>query len=163
MITKLIILALAVVIIALVINTAFAFKERNKRSYISLKESLDLVGLPVVTFMQNDLKLNFLIDSGSQSNFITVNTMNNIQFSLTEEVRSVINNGGKIDSLESCIVDITYKDIVFTDLFFIGMYDEQFEELKANTGVQIHGILGVPFFTKYGYVLDFKELTFYEG
>ena len=39
---------------------------------------------------------------------------------------------------------------------------EAFGNIKKETGVTIHGILGSDFFTRYKYVLDFDKLIFYK-
>ena len=56
---------------------------------------------------------------------------------------------------------VTYKSQKFIDRFYISDLDEAFRAIKAETGVQIHGILGSKFFVKYKYVLDFKDLIAY--
>ena len=43
---------------------------KKGKTKISFKESLDLVELPVITFMNNDKKLNLLIDSGSDISYL---------------------------------------------------------------------------------------------
>ena len=58
-----------------------------------------------------------------------------------------------------CNLDIKYKDLSFTEEFVVSDLDTVFSEVKKNTGVQIHGILGSKFFEKYKYIIDFKELT----
>ena len=56
---------------------------------------------------------------------------------------------------------VTYKSQKFIDRFYISDLDEAFGAIKAETGVQIHGILGSKFFAKYKYILDFDSLIAY--
>ena len=51
----------------------------KNRSKISFMESMNLTDLPVITFTNNDTKLNFLLDTGSDSSYINNSILNNIQ------------------------------------------------------------------------------------
>ena len=61
------------------------------------------------------------------------------------------------------IIDIPfeYKRTSFKESFAVLDLTESFAQIKEENGVTLHGILGNTFFTKYGYILDFKELKFY--
>ena len=52
MILKIVICAVAVIVLALIINTAEDIEEVNKKR-MSFKEALDLAEVPVVTFLNN--------------------------------------------------------------------------------------------------------------
>ena len=56
---------------------------------------------------------------------------------------------------------VTYRNQKFIDRFYISDLNESFGAIKAETGVQIHGILGSKFFAKYKYILDFESLIAY--
>ena len=53
-----------------IILRAFYYTKKRDERIISVKESIALVSLPVITFMSNGRKLNFLLDSGSSNSFI---------------------------------------------------------------------------------------------
>ena len=53
------------------------------------------------------------------------------------------------------------KDNSFEDTFTILNMDSAFRQVKEDSGVQLHGILGSLFFQKYKYVIDFKSLVAY--
>jgi hypothetical protein len=45
--------------------------------------------------------------------------------------------------------------------FIVRDMADAFNEVKSNSGVTIHGILGSDFFQKYKYVINFNELVAY--
>ena len=54
---------------AFIVNTVEKIRKKNN-SKISFKEAMDLAELPVVTFYNGDVKLNFLLDTGSNISYI---------------------------------------------------------------------------------------------
>lgn len=122
---------------------------------------MDLVELPIITFYNKDKKLNFLLDTGSDLSYINKSILPSLEYIEINESRNIISVGGNSQSLGCCNMTVTYKSQKFIDRFYISDLDEAFAAIKAETGVQIHGILGSKFFVKYKYVLDFKDLIAY--
>ena len=160
MILKIVICVVAVIVLALIINAAEDIKEVNKKR-MSFKEALDLAEVPIVTFLNNGIKLNFLLDTGSSWSIINESVLPPL---VTEKLDAVMNieaaDGNKVPS-KFCKMKVSYKDQEFENDFAIRDLDEAFGVVKQESGVQIHGILGSDFFQKYRYVLDFKELIAY--
>lgn len=129
---------------------------------MSFKEAMDLVELPVVTFLNGDKKLNFLLDTGSNISQINSSILPLLDYKKVEEKNMGITGieGNKVNT-EFCEMTITYKSQKFTDEFCIHDLDDAFAIVKEESGVQIHGILGSLFFQKYKYVFDFQSLTAY--
>ena len=159
-IIKIIISLLAVILIAIIANAYEDIRKRNKLK-MSFKEALDLAEVPVVTFLNNGIKLNFLLDTGSSWSIINESVLPSL---VTEKLDAVMNivaaDGNKVPS-KFCKMKVSYKDQEFENDFAIRDLDEAFGVVKQESGVQIHGILGSDFFQKYKYVLDFKELIAY--
>ena len=159
-IIKIIISLLAVILIAIIANAYEDIRKRNKLK-ISFKEALDLVEVPIVTFLNNGIKLNFLLDTGSSWSIINESVLPSL---VTEKLDAVMNivaaDGNKVPS-KFCKMKVSYKDQEFENDFAIRDLDEAFGVVKQESGVQIHGILGSDFLQKYKYVLDFKELIAY--
>lgn len=152
-------LLLIFIIVAYVIYSYNKELTRNKRK-MSFKESLDLAELPVVTFYQDNKKFNFLLDSGSNYSHIDENTAKSINGEIIASPLK-ITGLGEASSDSICRTVLTYKDKKFkVDLHISEMFNT-FENIKKETGVQIHGILGNKFFQRYKYVLDFEELCAY--
>lgn len=155
-----IIIVIWVMLLIISINSLYQHDKKNK-SKISFKESMDLTELPVITFTNNDIKLNFLLDTGSNNSFINKSILNMLDYKELNGASNIIGfEGNKIEN-SICEMKIGYKDYVFDTTFNIADLDASFNVIKQEDGVQLHGILGSLFFQKYKYVLDFQSLIAY--
>ncbi len=161
MVLKIVVILLVVILLAVTINGVENYCKQKKRENISFREAMDLVELPIITFYNKDKKLNFLLDTGSDLSYINKSILPSLEYIEINESRNIISVGGNSQSLGCCNMTVTYKSQKFIDKFYISDLDEAFGAIKAETGVQIHGILGSKFFVKYKYVLDFKDLIAY--
>ena len=75
MIFKLIIIFLLIILIAIFINMVEDHENYRK---ISFKETMDLLNIPIITFVCNEKKLYFLLDSGSSYSHISPEAVNYI-------------------------------------------------------------------------------------
>lgn len=161
MILKIVVILLAVILLAIIINGAEDYCKQKKRENMSFREAMDLVELPIVTFYNKDTKLNFLLDTGSDLSYINKSILPSLKYKEVNESRNIISVGGNSQTLGCCDMTVTYRNQKFIDRFYISDLDEAFGAIKAETGVQIHGILGSKFFAKYKYILDFESLVAY--
>lgn len=161
MVLKIVVILLAVILLAIIINGAEDYCRQKKRENMSFREAMDLVELPVVTFYNKDTKLNFLLDTGSDLSYINKSILPSLKYKEVNESRNIISVGGNSQTLGCCDMTVTYRNQKFIDRFYISDLDEAFRAIKAETGVQIHGILGSKFFAKYKYILDFESLVAY--
>lgn len=161
MVLKIVVILLAVILLAIIINGAEDYCRQKKRENMSFREAMDLVELPVVTFYNKDAKLNFLLDTGSDLSYINKSILPSLKYKEVNESRNIISVGGNSQTLGCCDMTVTYRNQKFIDRFYISNLDEAFGAIKAETGVQIHGILGSKFFAKYKYILDFESLVAY--
>ena len=76
MVLEIIGIMLAVVILSIIINGVEDYCRQSKRVNMSFKEAMDLVELPVVTFLNGKEKLNFLLDTGSNISQINSSNIN---------------------------------------------------------------------------------------
>ena len=60
----------------------FVDLSRKKVSYdrMSFRETMDLTGLPVVTFKQGENKFNFVLDTGAVSSIIDLRVLDKLQY-----------------------------------------------------------------------------------
>ena len=144
-----------------IILRAFYYTKKRDEGRISFKESIDLVSLPVITFMSNGRKLNFLLDSGSSTSFINVKSLEGSSHKMLEKRGKTYGMEGVEKDNRTCIVDFQYKTMNFTVELCALDLSMSFDKLKSDTGVQMDGILGCEFFGKYKSVIDFEELAFY--
>ena len=159
-IIKIVISLLATLLIAALVNACEDIRSRNKLK-MSFKEALDLVELPIVTFLNKGVKLNFLLDTGSSQSIINESMLPSLDTKESKDSMLIVGvDGNKVPS-NLCTMKVGYKDQEFAHTFAIKDLDEAFGVVKQESGVQIHGILGSDFLQKYKYVLDFKELIAY--
>jgi hypothetical protein len=161
MVLEIIGIMLAVIILSIIINGVESYCKQKKREDMSFREAMDLVELPVVTFYNKDTKLNFLLDTGSDLSYINKSILPSLDYKEIDESRNIISVGGNSQSLGCCNMTVTYRNQKFIDRFYVSDLDEAFGAIKAETGAQIHGILGSKFFAKYKYILDFESLIAY--
>lgn len=161
MIIKIVLTLILVCAIALIINSYEDKLKLNKRK-ISFKESMDLAELPVVTFYQGKKKFNFLLDTGSNFSHLSSTAAKAIKgekCNKSDISVTGIGNDQVSDGLEAIL---EYKGVLYTiDFCVLDSLDSSFANIKAESGVTIHGILGNRFLQEYKYILDFDELTAY--
>jgi hypothetical protein len=158
-----IIISLVLILSVIGITVVVYLLKNNKKDKLSFKESLDLTELPVVTFYNNGLKLNFLLDTGSNVNLLNKKLSEKLKKEFVNSELNVYGVGGVQNSVEAscCNMEITNGNLKFTDNFYLIDLEETFSEIKKSSGVQIHGILGSLFFNKYRYILDFNKMIAY--
>lgn len=110
----------------------------------SLRYGLKKVGLPVIfvqLFIDKKVKdVCFVLDT---------NSSNSILFN------SIIENREHLDYKKSLNLTFYFEKENYTDSFNVSDEPELYLKIKSNTGVQIHGILGVDFLFEYGLTIDF--------
>lgn len=162
MIFKILLLICVTIFVALTI-TFFEDIKRSNRKKISFKESLDLTELPVVTFIGKGRKLNFLIDTGANNSILNESVASKMKLEC-EEFDGIETNtaGGNINLNKVTNLTIKFDDKrEYNECFLISDMDEVFSNIKSETGVLIHGILGSNFFAKYKYIIDYDSLALY--
>lgn len=133
----------------------------NKEA-ISFKQGFDLVEMPIVTLYQGNKKFNFLLDTGSNNSAISKHVIDQFEHTILENKSTTVYGiEGKISPAQVCSVTLSYKDKQYTYDYIINDLEAAFGQIKAETGVTLHGIIGSKFFNKYKYVLDFAELIAY--
>ena len=146
----------------LVFGTIMTLNLILKRNKISFRESLDLVDLPIVTFKNNNIKLNFLLDTGSNVSYINKEVLSQLQYETTNRIDQFMGASGEVQVVNIIKMSLLYKDKKdYIEYFSIADLSKAFNAIKSENGVTIHGILGNSFFLTYGYILDFEEKSFY--
>ena len=155
-------LQISIIITIIIILSILYFVKKDNITHIPFKESMDLINLPVVTFTNNNNKLHFLLDTGSDDSFITSNIIDSLNIKHRNNRISNIQTGnGIISSLGTITLDIYYMDSPYENTFIISDLEEAFKNIAETRGIRIHGIIGSLFFRRYGYKLDFKKLAAY--
>ena len=162
MILEAILAIIIVCIIALIVNYT-GICDRKPKYIMSIKESIDLCNLPVVTFTNNNSKFNFIVDSGAEDNHLCNEAFKKLGDYIEAKCCTSIQGFNSESSVNKVVkTSILYKDKEYETSFFISKdLDNSFKAIKDETGVNLDGILGTKFFVKYGYVFDFDRLVIY--
>lgn len=156
------VIGIILIIIALtIISIAIKRHIVKGHSTVSFQEAMDLVELPIITVQNNNTKINLLLDTGSNSSYISPNILKDLNYDEIELSNTTIGFGGGTTHTRGCNMKIKYKKLIFEDTFIIMQSDDVFAAIKQECGVQVHGILGSKFFDRYSYVIDFKDLIAY--
>ena len=146
-----------------IILLAFAIVNSNNCSVdkISFKESMDLTGFPIVTFYIGEKKLNFILDTGSNVSYINKNCLSDIPYKKIDKTTYVTGFQADEEPKPFAYFEFYYKEHKFEDEFCIVDLSTSFGQIKQQSGVVLHGLLGSKFFQKYRYVINFDELIAY--
>ena len=141
----------------------FVDSARKKISYdsMSFRETMDLCELPIVTFMNNGKKLNFLLDTGASKSVIHSGALEGLTYKSINKSGDVYGMDGKRKDVSFINMSIEYRGKDYNEEFQSIDMSVPFSNLKADFGVNLHGILSSTFFQKYKYVLNFDELVAY--
>ena len=145
-------------IIAITVVELQEYLKKRKMVNISFKEALDLIELPVVTFVNNGKKLNFLLDTGSNLSHINSKLIEDLDCTPINKNMDIVGFEGTSHTVDFIEMIVSYKNKDFKEEFTVCDLEQSFAIIKEESGIQLHGILGSLFFQKYKYVLDFNTL-----
>lgn len=149
-----------VLIIGIIVNAVMDVR-KSKKDKMSFRETMDLTGLPIVTFKQGDKKFNFILDTGAFSSIIDSRVLNNMEYTPLAGTSVGYGIDGKEHTMEQVGVVLTYKDKKYSDAFRVLDMSASFDSFKRDYGVNVHGLLSSSFFERYKYVLNYEELAAY--
>lgn len=149
------------IIIACLSGCGWYHHKKNKE--LSFRESMDLLGLPVITFKCGSRKLNFLLDTGSNVSHIIPDVVKGVKCEdLDDGYFNISGIGGDAQVNKRCCLELTHNSKNYPVAVLVSEHlVSVFAEMKKSSGCNIHGLLGNDFFDHYKYVLDFKTLTAY--
>ena len=134
---------------------------KSHKNSMSFQAGIDLANIPVVTFYQGDNKYNFLLDTGSSCCHVNKSVLDKLEYKNSNVTNNTIGIEGNYIQTPCCELILEYKKCKFSDTFNVSDLDSTFAAIKEDTGVQLHGILGNSFFTKYQYILDYQNMIAY--
>ena len=105
-------------------------------------------------------KTRFLLDTGSDINFVSNSILNDIMESMevTDLMHSCYGINGKAQLCLIIKADIKFLGETTTETFMIPPGDQIFQEMNKKYAASIDGILGLDFISKYGIVIDYNNL-----
>ena len=143
----------------------------NRHSYTFIKKmkkfpltyGLLKTGLPLIIVEVFNQELCFLLDTGSNRNIIDLRIYNhfNDKLSAQSSAGSLLSLGGNTGESIEIEIPFEFEKISYCEPFLCTGNIDSFDEIKAESGVQIHGILGSQFFVKHDWVINFeKQMVF---
>lgn len=150
-------------IVSVVLFLILGYKYYNKKyNIMSLKESLDLTGLPIVTFTIGNGKYNFVLDSGASKSIINLESLKEIPHENPKESNCFIYGiDGEIRDGNCTTISLVYNNKEIENKFIINDISAVIQQIKQETGVKLIGILGNDFMQENKYILDFNKLIAY--
>lgn len=133
----------------------------NPKNAIAFDQSMNLVGMPIVTLSQGDKRFNFILDTGSTICVVNKEDLKHINHRLVNTKYDHHGIEGQPHECPACKITLSYKDKDYDFEYVISDMRKAFSSIKEKTGVTLHGLLGSNFFEKYRYTIDFNELIAY--
>lgn len=158
---KIVFVLLLVGVAAIVAHFVDLVRSKNSYDRMSFRETMDLTGLPIVTFRQGENKFNFVLDTGAYSSIIDSRVLDKLQYTELEGKSIGYGIDGKEHHMDIVGIVLTYKDKDYSDAFRVLDMTASFDALKRDYGVTVHGLLSSAFFERYKYVLNYNELVAY--
>ena len=158
---KIVFVLLLVGIAAIVAHFVDLTRKRGSSDRMSFMETMNLCELPIVTFMNNGKKLNFLLDTGASKSVIHSGALEGLTYKSINKSGDVYGMDGKRKDTSFINMSIGYRGKDYNEEFQSIDMSTPFSNLKDDFGVNLHGILSSTFFQKYKYVLNFDELVAY--
>ena len=157
---------LLLMICILIVVTIVIYKKRNTMSFtVPFDGSVDLTGMPIITMNSNNHVLYMLLDSGCSMNAIDKSIVTHIDSAMVKnnEKKVAIAMNGTIVYDKMSKVTLSCCNKYFSDYFVITDFSIVNKKLEERYGkkFKIDGILGVSFFNKYKYILDFNKNFLY--
>lgn len=137
------------------------YKELKDRKNFSFRNAFDLIGLPVLVFKQGDVKLRFILDTGSSVSVIDEKSVASIKYETLDKSDNMVDANGGEKILHYCNFKFTCEDKEFENEFMVNDMSNIKRSVKENSGADIDGLIGSDFFNKYKYVIDFNKYLAY--
>lgn len=76
-----------------------------------------------------------------------------------EKTHSVVGINGNPVNVPQIEMSLFFEKNKATSIFSVLDASPAISQIQSESGIQIHGILGIPFLTQNEWILDFKQLT----
>lgn len=121
---------------------------------------LQKTGLPLIVTSGKLKNLCFLIDTGATHNVLFTYVYEHFksEFKLLSEKQNIMGIEGHCK--ETPIIEATFdfEGSEYTSTFSVFDATETIAQVQEETGVQIHGVLGVEFLIENKWIIDFDKL-----
>ena len=136
---------------------------KDKISKVSFKKTLQIAGIPIVTLKHDNLRLNFIIDTGATTSLINSSLLERIKDK--QKIDSIDVVSGLDPNVEykteKYNIPIWLNRNKFNVIFCVMDLNPTFNSLKYETGITVHGLLGSDFLESNKCILDYDRMILY--
>lgn len=127
---------------------------------IPIEYSLTKLGLPLIVTSSKP-NLCFLIDTGATHNILFSYVYEEIPqyFSALQDTYCIMGIEGTQQEVSQVATSISFDNRESRVTFSVLEANAVILQVQKESGVQIHGILGIPFLTQNKWILDFNNLS----
>lgn len=127
---------------------------------IPIEYSLTKLGLPLIVTSSKP-NLCFLIDTGATHNIVFSYVYEEIPqyFSALQDTSCLMGIEGTQQRTNQVEATISFDDKESRVTFSVMDANAAILQIQKESGIQIHGILGIPFLTQNKWILDFNNLS----
>lgn len=121
---------------------------------------LEKAGLPLILTTGNPKDLCFLIDTGSTNNVIFDFVYQHFKeyFAPTSDSQNIMGIDGSLKPTIIVNADLQFDDLRYKAPFVVLEANDAVTQVQAEIGIQIHGVLGIPFLMENKCMIDFDKL-----
>lgn len=121
---------------------------------------LEKAGLPLILTTENPKNLCFLIDTGSTNDVIFDFVYQHFKdyFTPTSDSQNIMRIDGSLKPTIVVNADLQFEDLSYKAPFVVLEANDAINQVQAETGIQIHGVLGIPFLMENKCLIDFDKL-----
>lgn len=125
-----------------------------------IEYGLEKTGLPLILTSGKLKNICFLIDTGSTHNSLFDFVYNHFkdEFKLLEGTYRTMGIEGHYKEIPIIEATFNFEGIDYTSTFSVLDASEAIQQVQDETGVQIHGVLGVQFLIENKWIVDFEKL-----
>lgn len=124
-----------------------------------LNFGLEKIGLPLILTSGRKKNVCFLIDTGSTHNtlFSFVYEHFKDDFRIIEENQETMGLEGRFQESTTVEGTFNFEGTEYTSTFAVVKANDMITQLQEDTGVQLHGILGIHFLMENNWKIDFEK------
>lgn len=126
-----------------------------------LAHGLQKVGLPLILTSGKLKNICFLIDTGATHNclFDFVYEHFKEEFKLLEDSSGVMGIEGHYKECPTIKATFNFEEKDYTSVFVVLDASDAVKQVQKESGIQIHGVLGIQFLIENKWIIDFENLA----
>ncbi|MBB3702115.1 aspartyl protease family protein [Alloprevotella rava] len=126
-----------------------------------LNLGLQKTGLPLIVTSGKLKNLCFLVDTGATHNVLFTYVFEHFknEFKVLEEHQSTMGIEGNYKECPTIEATFNFEGTDYTSTFSVLDATDAIAQVQAETGVQIHGVLGIQFLVENKWIIDFDRLA----